>query len=142
MPAAAAPALGLATVAGLYCRCKEGRMTDRRCQLLFSRPRRKHVVSRERSVGAFGIRYLKLGIRGRAFAGCTFVRAVVRVQVSLGHRCRMYCRVWHTFKSSQVVNFLTRSPTSLNPLRDSSRRSLTLSLTRSVSRFVPRRLIC
>lgn len=48
----------------------------------------------------------------------------------------------HTLKSSHVVNFLTPSPTSLNPSLASSKRSCTLSLTLSVSRFVPRRFSC
>lgn len=109
MPAAIAPALGLATVAGLYCRRKVGRRTDRRCPLLFSRPRRMHVVSRERSVGAFEIRYLKLGIRGRAFAGCTFVKAVVpRAGQSWPHMPSMLQSMTYVqvFPGSQLLDTL------------------------------------
>lgn len=45
-----------------------------------------HVVSRVQSVEVFGIQYRKLEIRGKAFAECTFVRAVLRGHISLGHR--------------------------------------------------------
>ena len=47
-----------------------------------------------------------------------------------------------TFKSSHTANFLTPSPASLKPSRTSSNRSDILSLTLSVSRFVPRSSIC
>lgn len=51
--------------------------------------------------------------------------------------------IWQrTLKSSHVVNFLTPSPTSLNPSLASSKRSCTLSRTLSVSLFVPRRFSC
>ena len=106
---------------------------------LCGRRLRRRVVFRGRDVEWIGIRCLKLGIPVRASAG----------YIS-GMPVQKYYKRWPenransilTLRSSQVVNFLTPSPTSLKPSLASSSRSCTRSLTRSVSRFVPRRFIC
>lgn len=75
----------------------------------------------------------------RASAGCI---SGMPVQGSYQRWPEKSANTRHTLRSSQVVNLLTPSPTSLKPSLASSSRSCTRSLTRSVSRFVPRRFIC
>ena len=79
-----------------------------------------------------------LGTRGKASAGCISVMADVAVSLAL----YSFYLGDPTLKSSQAVSFLMPSPASLKPSLASSNRSCTLSLTRSVSRFVPRRFSC
>lgn len=139
-PTVAVLAPVLAIAAGHRRRCREGPMWDPRYRPLTGLLRPKRVVFRGRCVGELGIRCPRLGIRGRVFVGCIFVTAAMD---TIGQLPRAFGDwLFRTFKSSHVVSFLTPSPTSLKPVLASSRRSLTLSRTRSVSRFVPRRLIC
>ena len=108
---------------------------------LCERRRRMRALSRERDVVWIGTRCLTLGIRGIASAGCIFGTPVPDDSISYDSKTREIG--WsRTFRSSHVVNLFTPSPTSLNPSLASSRRSCTLSLTLSVSRFVPRRFSC
>ena len=120
-------------------------MVDLRSRLsrgLCERRRRMRALFRERDVVWIGTRCLTLGIRGIASAGCIFGTAVPDNSISYDSR-NQGDRIWYrTFRSSHVVNLFTPSPTSLNPSLASSRRSCTLSLTLSVSRFVPRRFSC
>lgn len=106
---------------------------------LCERRRRMRALFRGRHVVLFGIRCLMLGIRGTVSVGCTS-------GMPIRNRYQLRPNTWmtdhRTLKSSHVVNFLTPSPTSLNPTLASSKRSCTLSLTLSVSRFVPRRFSC
>ena len=104
--------------------------------------RRMLVVFRGRGVGLLGIRCLRLETRGRVFAGCISAMAVLAA-ILADIPARAY-RVLKklTLRSSHAVNLLMPSPASLKPSLASSNKSCTLSLTRSVSRFVPRRFSC
>ena len=75
----------------------------------------------------------------RVSAGCI---SGMPVRVSSQRWLERLVNSGHTLRSSQVVNFLTPSPTSLKPSLASSSKSCTRSLTRSVSRLVPKRFIC
>ena len=137
MPGVFGLALGLVIVAEKV-RLSMVVWRDLLIQELFEMRWRRRVASQERGVVWLGIRFLMPGIHGRVFAGCTFGSASILNQL----------RPWiawekaPTLKSSHAVNLLIPSPASLKPSLASSRRSWTLSRTRSVSRFVPRRLSC
>lgn len=141
MPAATAPvpAVVIAVVEGR--RCVAG-MWGRWIRVQRDSQRQKLAPSRGQVAGWIGIRCLMPGIRGRVFAGCIFVMpGMIVSRLSL---MTSSLKAWRrqTLRSSHVVNLLTPSPTSLKPSLVSSNRSCTLSRTRSVSRFVPKRLIC
>lgn len=76
------------------------------------------------------------GTPGQAFAVCIF--AMADTELDILNRIR--CLIPLTLTSSHDCIVFTPSPTSLNVSFDSSKRSCTLSLTRSVSLLVPSRL--
>ena len=112
-----------------------------RIQALCGWRRRRRVVFQGRDVGWFGILCLRLGIRGRVFVGCSVEMAGLHVVLASLHTSS-WVRFFLTLKSSHAVSRLMSSPASLKPSLASSNKSWTLSLTRSVSRLVPRRFSC
>ena len=125
------------------CRSRAGRWDRGPC----GRRRRTRALFPGRAVVWIGTLCPRLEIRGTASVGCTFVTPVrTRILLVANPKNKGYNKgywIWQrTLKSSHVVNFLTPSPTSLNPSLASSKRSCTLSRTLSVSLFVPRRFSC
>lgn len=74
--------VAVAAAAGVH-RSIEGERRDRWHRWLFELLRLRRVAFRGLGVGCFGIRCLMLGIRGRAFAGCIFERALSIQSVSI-----------------------------------------------------------
>lgn len=98
---------------------------------------------RARGVVSPGILDRRRRIHGIAFELCIFGMPVVGNDFVNSGFLNAFCGQGElTFRSSQPWTFLMPSPTSLKPSLVSSSRSCTLSLTRSVSRFVPSSDIC
>ena len=76
------PALALETVAGRRCHCRVERMSGLRYLLLIVQRKLKHAVCRWQCVVVTGIQYLRLGTRGKVFAGYISVKATVQSRIS------------------------------------------------------------